>query len=578
MQLHAMHHLVVGGQRFLDLLHHLGRHPSERQVPLEALLRLVEAAARQTVEHVREQRALLEDRIGHARVGQLLGRGEVGFGLEAHRLLIEAEREEMRAQLLDRVMVQQLVGRRRLHRPRRGGLLVPEQDVMVRHERGLADGMLRRAGSEDVSRAQRLDHGGLGHAVEVQVVLADELEDLGVLRAPPVAPAAARQTHLVVHRHRERHGRPQAFRPAPHGKALQAVDDGRRDAPFDVAGDAERHERLARAEADVRAGQHLARGVARFDVGELDLEALLALLGLAQRMRRQLSRHRLVGLARLVLHVDDRGRQELLDGLRHDGAHVRVGLERRHVIAQKVGKRGQVEVPVLHRAHLGHRARERRLRRDEVLGRVAVAEVALVGVAVLGLAALHGAAALHLPAVEERARLGVVELQRGALVQMPVLVQLLDELLADELVHIARMPDVGAFVDVEADAEGRKRRLLALVVGQHVLLDGAVELPRLHKLAVALVDGRAEAIRAADEADVRRADAIAQKAREGVGRHEHAGDVAEMQGLVAVGHARRDDGPLGPGRAFCVSVRCCHRLQAPSTQVRYRRQRRRVRT
>ena len=41
-------------------------------------------------------------------------------------------------------------------------------------------------------------------------------------------------------------------------------------------------------------------------------------------------------------------------------------------------------------------------------------------------------------------------------------------------------------------------------------------------------------------------DAVAQKAREGVGGHEHAGDVAEVQRLVAVGHARRHDGAAGP--------------------------------
>ena len=118
-----------------------------------------------------------------------------------------------------------------------------------------------------------------------------------------------------------------------------------------------------------------------------------------------------------------------------------------------------------------------------------MAQVALVGIGVLGLAALHGAMALHLAAVQERAGLGVVELQRRALLQPAVLMQLLDERLADKLVDLAGMPDVGPFVDIKADVIGIQRVFLAVVVAQHVILDGAIELPGLHQLAVALVDG-----------------------------------------------------------------------------------------
>jgi len=56
-----------------------------------------------------------------------------------------------------------------------------------------------------------------------------------------------------------------------------------------------------------------------------------------------------------------------------------------------------------------------------------------------------------------------------------------------------------------------------------------------------------------------------------VGRHEHPGDVAEVQRLVAVGHARRDDGALGPRDSFVAIGRCCHRCPAPSALGRYRR-------
>ena len=198
-------------------------------------------------------------------------------------------------------------------------------------------------------------------------------------------------------------------------------------------------------------------------------------------------------------------------------------------------------------------------------------QIAFVGVAMLGLAALHGAAAHHLASVQERAGFRIVELQRGALAKMAVLVQLLDELLADQLMHALRVAQPRPLVNGKADVVGIERRLLRLVVLANVLLYGAVELPGLHQLAVALVDGRAEAVRSADEPDVGGADAIAQEAGARVGRDEHARDVAEVQRLVAVRHAGRDDGPLRPRGTLDVTGRCCHRSQTPSKRRQSRR-------
>ncbi len=267
----------------------------------------------------------------------------------------------------------------------------------------------------------------------------------------------------------------------------------------------------------------------------------------------------------LVLHEDDRRRQELGDGLGHHGAHLGIGPQLVHIGAQEVGEIRQVEVPVLHGAHLGLRARQRGHRTDKVHGRILMAQVALVGVSVLGLAALHRAAALHLAAVEERAGLGVVELQGGVELQVAVLVQARDELVGDHLVHVAGMPDARAIVDVELHLEGLERGLLTLVVGQHVIGDGSLELARLHQLAIALVDGAAEAVGARNEAHVLGADAIAQEAREGVGGHKHAADMAEVQGLVAVGHARRHHGAARPGNAGVI-LQVRHGLPTPSKQ------------
>ena len=71
---------------------------------------------------------------------------------------------------------------------------------------------------------------------------------------------------------------------------------------------------------------------------------------------------------------------------------------------------------------------------------------------------------------------------------------------------------------------------------------------------------------ATNEAHVGRADAVAQKTREGIGRHKHAGDMTKMQRFVAIGHARRDYGPFGPGRALLLSGRGGHRFPSPSSR------------
>ena len=423
--------------------------------------------------------------------------------------------------------------------------------MVVGDERRLAQAVVVLA-VEHRARAQRFEERRLRHTVEVQVVLPDELKHARVVGAPEVAPAAARQTALVVHRNRERDRRPERFGPAPHGEPLHILDDGSLHAPLDVARDAERHERLRRAEADARTREHAARQVAVVNGGELDLEARLALLGGTVDVLRQIALDGLVCLVRLVLDEDHGRREELADGLRHHGAHLGRIFHASDERAQEVGEGGQIEVPVLNRTHFGNRVGQRRLRRDEIGRRIAMAEIALVGVGVLGLAALHGAAALHLAAVEERARLGIVELQRGLALEPAVRVELLDEGVCDLLVHLARMPDARAVEDVEAHLEIFEGALLRLVVAHHVVLDRARELPRLDEFAVALVDGRAEAVGARHEAHIFSADAVAQESREGVGGDEHAADVAEVQRFVAVGHARRHHGAARPFDAFVI--------------------------
>ena len=147
----------------------------------------VEAAAGQAVEDAGQQRALLKGGVdnalvvagahlvavlvlaGHARV--------VCLGAKAYRLLGQAERQPMCTHLLAGVVVEQVVCRRGRRLRGRARLFAHVEQVVAG-----ADGALREVPT------QGLPHGGLRDAVEVDVVLTDELVDLCVVRAPPVAP------------------------------------------------------------------------------------------------------------------------------------------------------------------------------------------------------------------------------------------------------------------------------------------------------------------------------------------------------------------------------------------------------
>ena len=247
------------------------------------------------------------------------------------------------------------------------------------------------------------------------------------------------------------------------------------------------------------------------------------------------------GLAGGALHVDGRGGEGLAHRLGDDGAHLRVVLPALDDALELVAEGGEVEVPVVHRAQLGRGAGELRDGGDELLGLELVALVALVGVGLLGLAAAHRAAALDLAAVEELVGLDVVELAGAHLPEEAALVQAADHLVGEAGVDLRGRLEAAPGVQVERDAVGVERRGLGLVEGADVVEDRAL-VPLLADLAVALHDRRAVAVRAGDEDDVVRADAVAQEARGEVRGDEHAGDVAEVEVLVAVGHAGGHDG------------------------------------
>ena len=308
--------------------------------------------------------------------------------------------------------------------------------------------------------------------------------------------------------------------------------------------------------------------VAFLPAGEGDGKAALVALGLQHGVLGQLVLDGIEGLAELVLNVELSRQQPLLHGLGDHGANLRVLGELGGVGLHKVEVGRQVEVEVVDRAQLGHLAGELALGCDKLLGLKLVTQVALVGVRLLGLATLDGAAADDLAAVEERAGLGVVELQRGALGDGALLVQALDNLGGHRVVNLGRRLKARAAVDVAADVVVVEGRGLAGVIGLDIFADGLVVAFVLLELAVALHDGRAVAVGARGEDDVLAAQAVAQEAGEEVGRDKDATNVAKVKALVAVGLAGGNDGAARPAGTVVHGVFGCH--GTPSHMVRAR--------
>ena len=182
---------------------------------------------------------------------------------------------------------------------------------------------------------------------------------------------------------RERDWRPQALGPAPDREAARALQLGRGHSPVDVAGDAEREQALAGAEAHACGVELLARLVALLPAGEGEREGLLAFLGLCERVGGELGSDGVIGLAELGLDVNHRVDEALAHGLGDDGAHLRVGVPLVHEARELVRKGWQVEVPVVNRPQLRGGAGDLRDGGDQLLGVKLVAEVALVGVCLL---------------------------------------------------------------------------------------------------------------------------------------------------------------------------------------------------
>ena len=245
-------------------------------------LRGVEAGAAETVEDVGQQVAFLERGIAVGRVRL----GVVRLRLEADAAEPESEREEVRAELFGGVVVEKLGGHRRLYLAAAAGFFIEEKYVIVRHERRQRELTFFGLSGEVFLALLAHEHRHFRDAVEVDVVLPDELEDFAVFGKPPFLPFVVRRTLGLKISLCERDRCPEGFGPYPYGQSAFAFERRSGDAPFNVAGEAEGDERFAGAETYAVLGQYLARAVAHGQLVELEHEGGFAFFR-AHRVLRQ---------------------------------------------------------------------------------------------------------------------------------------------------------------------------------------------------------------------------------------------------------------------------------------------------
>ncbi len=109
-------------------------------------------------------------------------------------------------------------------------------------------------------------HSGLGNAVEVDIILTDELVNGRILAAPVVFPLVTAPALIFEVGLSERDRRPERLRPYPDSQTLNAVHNRSGNSPLDVSGETEGNESFACSVADTVICEDSAGFVA---VGEL---------------------------------------------------------------------------------------------------------------------------------------------------------------------------------------------------------------------------------------------------------------------------------------------------------------------
>ena len=161
----------------------------------------------------------------------------------------------------------------------------------------------------------------------------------------------------------------------------------------------------------------------------------------------------------------------------------------------------------------------------------------------------NGASARDLASVQEDTQLLVIELGHGQLFDIAILVKPAENLRGQLPVDLACLPQRRGSEVVQADTVVLQRLFLAFVVCGHIIFQPAL-VPCFFPFPVALLDGRAVAVRPRQEDDILLADPVPQESGKNIGVHEHAAHMPEVQVLVAVGHARSDDRPFGECGSF----------------------------
>ena len=209
-------------------------------------------------------------------------------------------------------------------------------------------------------------HCRLCNAVEIDIILTDELIDCRILRAPVILPFGFVMSLRFEIRLRKGDRRPERFRPDPDSQTLCAFEHRCRYAPFNIACQAEGYQRFARAVTDAVFCQDAAGFVAVRQLFKFNRKrGLLRLLKII--MCRHLIFERQILFFKFAFDVNDRRFQKFRDRFPHDGTDFLILLHFADPFLHQLLIIAQLEVPVCDRLHGRGLAGQRRDRIQQIL-------------------------------------------------------------------------------------------------------------------------------------------------------------------------------------------------------------------
>ena len=301
--------------------------------------------------------------------------------------------------------------------------------------------------------------------------------------------------------------RPERLRPDPERQPLYAVFFRHGNAPLDIAGKAERHQRFAGTEPDAVCGKNLARrlAVGKF-VKENAKHALCLVHLIAAGKGRQFF---FCDCLKLALGINDRILEKLPAGKRRGFAQVFLFVLFVHHMKEERAIAFQVKIPVFHIAQHRALAGKRADRGNQFLREILVPKGAFIRISDLGFAPLNGASARDLTAVEKRAEFFIVKLLGGKFHQRAACRQFLKKLRAVSGVNPATLPEAACRENRRADFIFFQRARLTFVVHCHEIPHRAFEFALGDKAFVFFHNRGAVAVRSGHKNYVIRADPVA---------------------------------------------------------------------